>query len=372
MHPLLIPYALLTALFVLHFHQRDRRVGSAGVAVVAVAMLALLSAAMVLRPARGDSGRYYEHFLHVRSLDFSGMMQYERMDPLFKLLNWLVGQLGQSSELFFSAAFVLFVGVIIWAFHRLLGARQAAALFMCYAAYPFFITYGANGLRQGLALACMLMALVQFNRGNMRSGALWLLPMPFWHGGSLLGATVVALYVLMLRYVPRAQQRWRIVGILYAASVMLSVTGLNEALLGRLPDIIDLEARHQGYFLSPDELGTVYQTGFRLDFTLFSLTPLFSALLLRHRGEMFSFRASGWWLSIYLALNCIFHLFSFAPYSDRFSAYSWFLMPLVLFMQIRASGNPWLRSAFIVCVAAVNIIMLQFYTGNSIRPPEWW
>src|SRR5690606_27429464 len=111
---------------------------------------------------------------------------------------------------------------------------------------------------------CMLMALVQFQRGSVRSGWLWLLSMPFWHGGSLLGAVVVALFVLMIRYVPRAQWRWTVVAVIYAVSVSLSFTGLNEALLGSLPDIVDLDARHQGYFLTPEELGTVYQTGFRL------------------------------------------------------------------------------------------------------------
>ena len=372
MHFLLIPFAALSAMFVVHYHQQDRRTANAGLVVTAGITMVLLSAAILFRPVAGDGWRYHQYYLWVRQVDFVSMLQDERTDFLYKLLNWGIGQAGDSALWLFGASLVLFMATFIWALRRLLPPAQAAAVFMCYAAYPFFIAYGANGLRQGLALVCMLMALVQFNRGRTRSGWLWLLPIPFWHGGSLIGALVVAVFVLMNRWVPRERWRWNLVLAAFFFSILLSLTGLNAAILGQLPDVFDIEARHQVYFMDPSQVGVAYRTGFRPDFALFSLLPLISAVLLRRMGPMFSFKASGWWLAIYLSLNCLYHLFSFAPFADRFSSFSWFLLPLVLFLQVRDTGNRWLRSLFIVGIASVNLLMLQFYTGNFLPPPVWW
>lgn len=371
MHFLLIPFAALSAMFVLHYHQQDRRTGNAGLVVVSGITMLMLSLAMLLRPVRGDSSQYYWYFLEVRQFGFVQMWQDERTDLLFKLLGWVVGQLGQAPLWLFGATLVLYIGGFVWALRRLLPPVQLAAVLMCYAAYPFFIAYGASGLRQGLALVCMLMALVQFDRGK-RSGWLWLLSIPFWHGGSIIGAIVVAVFQLMNRGVPRERWRWILVLSVYAFSILLSLTGLNAASIGQLPDVFDIEARHQVYFMDPSQVGVAYRTGFRPDFALFSLLPLISAFVLRRNRAMFSFSASGWWLAVYLSLNTLYHLFSFAPFADRFSSFSWFLLPLVLFLQIRDTGNRWLRSLLIVGISAVNLAMLQLYTGNFIPPPEWW
>lgn len=371
MHYLLIPFAVLSAMFVLHYHQQDRRAGNAGLVVVSGITMLVLFLTMLFRPVAGDSWRYYQYFLSIRTADFTAMLQDDQSDLLWKLLNWFIGQAGDSNLWLFGTTLVLYIGGFVWALRRLLPPVQVAALLMCYAAYPFFIAYGANGLRQGLALVCMLMALVQFNRGK-RSGWLWLLPIPFWHGGSVIGAIVVAVFQWMNRWVPRERSRWALVLSVYGFSILLSLTGLNAAILGQLPDVFDIEARHQVYFMDPSQVGVSYRTGFRPDFALFSLLPLISAFLLRRNRAMFSFSASGWWLAVYLSLNTLYHLFSFAPFADRFSSFSWFLLPLVLFLQIRDTGNRWLRSLFIVGISAVNLAMLQFYTGNFIPPPEWW
>lgn len=370
MHFLLIPYGLLGAMFILHFHQSDRRVGDSGLVVVASTTVVLLVLAMMFRPVAGDSWRYYQYFLSIREAGLLEVLGNEQGDFLFTVLNWLAAQFGDSQLWLFGATLLLFVGGFVWALHRLLPTTEAAAVLMCYAAYPFFIAYGANGLRQGLALACMLMSLVQFSRGEKWSGWLWLLPIPFWHGGSMLGAVIVAIFVLMNRWVPSERARWVLVLSVYLLAMLMSLSGLNSATIALLPDFFDFETRHEIYFMDTSQVGLEYRTGFRPDFAIFSLLPLMTALMLRKSGA-FSFKGAGWWLAIYLSLNSVYHLFSFAPFADRFASYSWFLLPLVLYFQVRGTGSRSLRSLFLLITVAINLLMLQFYTGSFLPSPEW-
>ena len=94
MHFLLIPYTLLSALFVMHYQVRSEMASRGGLVVTSIAAGTLLFLAMLFRPAAGDSWRYYRHFLELRDLSLVEALQHHASDPLFTLLNWVAGQFG--------------------------------------------------------------------------------------------------------------------------------------------------------------------------------------------------------------------------------------------------------------------------------------
>lgn len=370
MHFLLVPYLMLSITFLVQFQTRKNIAARTGLVVTAGLTLIMMFLAITFRPPVGDSWRYYLYFLDLHSMGLMDALSYRDSDFLYALLNWVVGKLGDSESLLFSATLVVYLGVFIAALHRVAGPVGTASLIVCYSAFPFFVAFAANGLRQGLALVFLLMAYVFFYTKKPKVAWVWLLLAPFWHSGAWLGVGVAALHWAMCRFVRKESARLCLVLCSLFAATALSASGLNESLLSRLPDIITLQQRHEIYFTEPGNLD--YRSGFRIDFLLFSILPLVSAWMLRHRAPTFAHGGSGWWLSLYLSLNILYHLFSFVPYADRFAAFSWFLMPLVVFLQILETKRRKLLTGMVALVTLINVVMLQFYTGKFIEPPVWW
>lgn len=366
MHFLLIPYALLSFIFIVHFNTRREAGARAGLVLMAFATLGLIFMAILMRPASGDSGRYYQYFIILGKMGLQDALAYGETDPLYVLLNWIASLLGQSQWVLFGSTLMVYAGVFLMAIHRLVGLIGGAILIMCYSAFPYFVAYAANGLRQGLALVFLLMAYVSFKQ-ERRTAGIWLLLAPFWHSGAWLAVIIAIFHQLMVRFVKNERTRWKLVFLVLFAAVALSAIGLNESMVSQFSSLATIQKSQEIYFSDPNAVS--YRAGFRPDFLLFSLLPLGVAWLLRRRAPIFSYKGSGWWLSIYLSLNVVYHLFAFAPFADRFAAFSWFLMPLVVFLQIRETRNYKSMTIFVVVVLLVNLIMLQFYTGNFIQIP---
>lgn len=369
MHYLLIPYLVLSFTFVVQFHSRRDAGARTGLVFTAGATLLLMYMAMVLRPANGDSWRYFQYFLDLRTMGLQEALDYREPDLLYALLNWGVGRLGGIEWLLFGATLTVYMGIFVWAVHRLVGLKGTAVLLMCYAAFPYFVAYAANGLRQGLSFAFLLMAFVCFQQ-KKRSAWAWLLLAPLWHSGAWMGVGVAVTHWLMCRLIRSERMRWAMVLSVLFSAIALSASGLNDPLLSRLPDFITMQQSHEIYFTDTELYG--YRAGFRWDFLLFSLVPLGSGLLLRKMAPTFSYAGSGWWLSLYLSLNSLYHLFSFVPFADRFAAFSWILMPLVVFLQFRETRSLNAMAMFVAAISLVNVTMLQFYTGQFIQLPQGW
>ncbi|MEA1081436.1 EpsG family protein [Marinobacter qingdaonensis] len=368
MHYLLVPYLLLGAIAVVGFHAHRNPGLKASLVMAAASIMVMLFFAIVLRPVTGDSWRYYQYFLQVSELPLLEIFDFQDPDPLYALLNWVVGQLGSSPWMLFAATLSLYFSTALLALRNRFTPIEYSILIVSMAAYPYFIAYAASGLRQGIAMAFLLAGYLGIREGK-RSAWLWVLASTLWHSGAWLAVGVLMVHQIMCMLLKRQRARWVCVFGMWLFSVTLSITGLNGVVGGLLPQVVDLDASYDIYFMDPREFG--YRAGFRLDFTLFSMIPLVAALMLRRKACVFNYdTAAGWLLSLYLSLNVIYNIFSFAPFSDRFSAFSWWLIPLVVFVQVSASGDKRLMSLFVISVFLINSLMLQFYTGKFLVIPN--
>lgn len=362
MHFFIIVYSILCCIFVIQFQNRQDAQGRAGLVTVTAIVVMIIFYLIISRPLIGDSERYYDYFLQIRSKNLGDALTLRGTDLLFVLMNWLVGQISSEAWVLFAAVLTVYFSVFILALHRYIDKVSVTVLLICYSAYPYFIAYGANGMRQGLAMAFLLMAYVNFRHDNRIAWA-WLLMAPFWHSGAWLAVAVTIGHQLMCRLVRAESVRWIIVIGVFILAIGLSATGFNEVLMTKLSGFVTLQKSQEIYFSDED---VAYHSGFRIDFFFFSMFPLLSAWYFRRFGKTFAYNGSGWWLSLYLSLNIIYHLFSFAPFSDRFAAFSWILIPLLIFFQVRETKRRKWMAIFVICVVIVNIAMLQFYTGKFI------
>jgi hypothetical protein len=145
----------------------------------------------------------------------------------------------------------------------------------------------------------------------------------------------------------------------------MSVTNLNEAVMSTFQAYLVVSDNYEIYFMDAAEVN--YRAGFRPDFTVFSLLPLFAALWLRNKGRGLSPEVSGWWLNLYILLASLYQMFAFAPFADRFASFSWYLIPMILVIMLAESGRRRDLQLIVLIFALFNILILQFYTGNALR-----
>jgi len=456
MHPLVIPYALIAMMLLFGIAGRSG-LNHAVVRVAAWLALLVVLWGVVFRTVGGDTARYYASFVEIRELSFSDMLVARSDNILFQSFIWLVGQIGIDVR-FLTASVVLFViSMLVYALRRILTPYETAMMLFIYSAYPYLILYVASGLKTAIALAFLLVAFALLYKGR-RIAWVWLLIAPFWHSGAWLVIPFLALHLTVFNQ--RFGYRRGLIVVLAAlsAATALSITGLNATLMSPLQNMLDLSARYDIYFMDAEQFD--YDAGFRWDFTLFSLTPIFTLLYLKAAGSSLpmpktapvassrhptvdqplwdssaprsgrpntpfnpsmleparpalwrddaaaddghhaasalrplsagvsatslgttalhgpddlaadggaSLPGSFWWLSLYLSLNIIYQLFAFAPFADRFAAFSWFIMPIVIFLQFQEARSSQLISQLIFGFVLANILLLQFYTGNWIR-----
>lgn len=360
MHYLLIPYFCLVLFYLSGYEKRDTAAGQ-GILIFGCAVLALmLWAAIVFRPPLGDIWRYMQTYKQLSNISFPVLLATEKPEILFRVLTWLSGQFSSSSWVYLSLTFGLYFTVFLCAIKRVLSRTNCLVLFLVYSMYPYFIAYGASGIRQGLGLVFMLMGLVQLYH-HRRSGWFWLLLTPFWHKGMWLAVAVIA----ALHLIPEDK---RLRYSLYALGFfsLLSASGLNQQIGGLFSAFIDLDARYDIYFDDEVAKNINYKTGFRLDFFLFSLFPVLIWVSLRQQLVAEQLKMADYWLAIYIALNCLYHLFSFAPFADRFASFSWFILPLVILQTCLATRQTLWHNVYVIFFAGLNVLLLQFYTAKYL------
>ena len=104
-----------------------------------------------------------------------------------------------------------------------------------------------------------------------------------------------------------------------------------------------------------------------VDFFLFSVFPVLLVGLFRFLGSTKLSERSAWWLGLYVLLNTIYHWFSFAPFADRFASFSWFLLPIVVYLVVLDFRGGVLRASALTMMVLVNVALLQGYTGRWIE-----
>jgi hypothetical protein len=363
MHPLLPYYASfsLLALFGLELRTASQRFA---VWLAAWGALGVVTLAAVFRPLDGDTGRYISAFEVIRLDTLPNALAQADGNHLFVLLNWLLGQLG-NDPLWLIAPITLFLSFMLWrTIRQVLPARYAWICILLYSVYPYFVFYLASGIKQGLAMAMLLQGYILLQAKKWHA-SIWLGLAYLFHNGAALAFPFIGLHWLLWRTKFGYRKAFAFGLTLLAGTTILSITGLNEQLLSPLQNYFEFSDNYLIYFNDPSEVS--YQAGFRIDFTMFSLLPLLAGLWLRGKGRHLSPAISGWWLNLYLLLACIYQLFSFVPFADRFAAFSWYLIPLILAIMLAEIGRLRELQIIVLIFSVANIFILQLYTGTALR-----
>lgn len=362
MHYLLIPYTIIAILFVFSYSKKDENTFRFAIVFLLCITILFLGVGMIFQPLHGDSYRYSLGFKKIDSLTFQKMLMLEKPEFGFRFISWFTATIINDVKLFFFIIYLLFIGICWKALRNLYGSFETYIVFSFLILYPYFLFYIVNGKRQGIALIFMLLAIsFLFKNQNFKT----IISLGF---GLLFHSTIVLTYpvFLFMIFYKNTKKLFKLSFIVLSLSILSSIISLNEQ-LNLILEFFNIDARYLAYF--NDSFAEVdYRTGFRLDFTLFSLFPLFLYFIFREQLSINNERILNW-LSLYMLLNSIYHFLSFIVYSDRLAVYSWFILPIVCYELLKKINNGKYLPIFIIALIFINIFLLQTYTGKILQ--EW-
>lgn len=350
-------------LYIVFSSDKKDSVGRIGIVFVLALSIGLLGIIIAIQPFQGDSYRYAMGFLKFRDFTLDEIFTYQVGEYLFRLLNWSVGQFTDNPHMFFLVIYAIFILTVYRALKNIYPSFERYIVFSFYILYPYFLFYVVNGKRQGLGLVFMLLAISFLMKNENKKAFFLLIVSGLFHSGMFLVLPMVGIFIFF-----KGKRLLTITSIILMGSVLISILGINEIISGPLGDLLVSEARYIAYLT--DEFDVInYRTGFRLDFTLFSLFPLFLYVFLRKKIRKNEKKEAQYWLSLYMLLNSIYHIFSFVPFNDRFAIFSWFILPIVSYIIVHSVSKKY-ASIYTLILLSLNVFFLQTYTGKIFQTLE--
>lgn len=270
-----------------------------------------------LDPLFGDTRTYAFNFYNIGSY---GVSAGQGKDWGFQYLTYTVS-LFDNLLIYWMILCALYVMPVYYAFKRNFPFQYSIALLLFICSFSFW-GYGVNGLRNGIATSLIIYALMV-----PRKFAIQLLVMGIafsFHSSVILpiGMFFISRYVKNTRYY--------MIGWVLCLILSIAAHSYFENLLANF-SLFEGDDRLNSYLTSTveDTMATFSRTGFRLDFMLYSLIPIFLGYvyIYKYNYEDQLYRRL---YNIYLGCNAFWLLVVYVPYSNRFAYLSWFLYPIVL------------------------------------------
>ena len=240
-------------------------------------------------------------------------------DSLFYSFMWLCSQF-MSVNWFFFIIEILYIVPIIWGCYRLMRNNADIGLIFSFAAFSFF-TYGVNGLRNGVALSFVFLAMT-----FMKSGAwniiicaiLSLLGISFHASAALPVICMIAAFFIR-------KPRWFFY--FWALSILISLVAGN--VVANFFAGLGFDDRLSDFILVDVDENKFSRVGFRWDFLLYSAMPILLGWYIINKKKVIN-KSYILLLGTYILANAFWIMVIRAEYSNRFAYLSWFLYPVVL------------------------------------------
>ena len=273
------------------------------------------------------SGKYFVDMINYNeyySFIFGDKFYFDKKAENLFFDNWFTWMASNMVDI--TSVFLIFAAVyfsLIYVACRKLFPRDTLLAFIVYLAAFSTFSYGTNGVKAGMAASTFLVALAYYDK-------LWLtIPLALFtytqhHSMSL----VIASYFIVLLV---KNPKYYFVGWLVSLIIATLHIKFFQILFAGFTD------EHGASYL----LGGL-NSGFRLDFIIYSAMPVFIGYLMIYEYKLIQSRTYNILLSLYLTTNSFWMLCMYANFTNRIAYLSWFLYPIVLlypFVNIKWHGQ---------------------------------
>ena len=225
---------------------------------------------------------------------------------------------------FLSLMALIYFGCTFLACKKLFPKSPSLSYIVYLGAFSTF-SYGINGFKAGAAAAIFLVALA-YRRNWLITIPLIIVSLGFHHSMIMtIGAYIAVTFVKNPKYY---LYFWA-----FGLTMAFLHVGYFQNLFGSFAD-----DSGKGYLLVDQNDGLTYITGFRFDFVLYSMVPVwlgYKNIKTNYKSQTYSFL-----LNFYLFTNGIWLLCMYASFTNRIAYLSWFVYPIVLLYPYLDKNNP--------------------------------
>lgn len=280
----------------------------------------------------GDTGNYARVYNMMSGAPLGDLM--DEGEWIFNGFMWYCAQIIPVQYFFLIIEFLYVIPLVI-ACKKLAPNNADVLLLFCMTAFSFF-TYGTNGIRNGMACSLIILALAYVADNNLRGKfiAAILAFVAFGCHKSTALPILCMVVCLYFRNTKNVIYFW-----VFSIFISLIAGGAVESFFTSL----GFDDRMSEYSSTNTDASLFSHTGFRWDFLLYSLMPIWLGWYIivkrRVRNDVYSYL-----LNTYILCNAFWVMMIRAAYSNRFAYLSWFLYPIVLAypllrFQVFNSGN---------------------------------
>lgn len=264
----------------------------------------------------------------------------------FYVYNKIITSITNSSTVYFFICALLYISGYLYFINKTFFDTYRSLVFALMIASLGFYGYGTNTIRQGLALSVFMFFFMEKKiTVKLIIGSILAIML---HKSLLF---VVAINFFVIKY--NRKDNFIFVWVfLLLATIALGET-FTDVFGGFL---IDSDSRMNSYLT--DEFEN-YETGFKINFLVYSLLPILFGWFIKKRGfqDIFFDKI----LSIYILINAFWLLVIRLPFTDRFAYLSWFLIPFIIIypfskQKIFNNQNFWIAGLMFV-FAFVNLLI---------------
>ena len=269
-----------------------------------------------LRPLSGvfvDMMNYNE-FYHALHYGKHFTFDWDADNLLFDNIFSYMGSREISIEYFFLLIAGGYFGCMWLAMRKMFPDDTLYAFVICLSAFSTF-SYGTNGIKAGIAASVFLFALA-YRKKLVLSLLLALISWGFHHSMQVL---VVAYMIVLIIKNPKY---YLIFWLICVALSFFKITYFQELFANITDD------QGKTYLEASSDKDWGGKTGFRIDFLLYSMFPLFIAYWVIVKKKI---RSANYNLlvNLYLLVNGIWVLCMYVPFNNRIAYLSWFMLPVV-------------------------------------------
>lgn len=238
-------------------------------------------------------------------------------DMLFRLYNQFVRKLTDSYIIYFFITALIYTGCYYWSCIKL-APKGTLIMFLMFCSSMFFIAYGVNTIRAGLAMALLIYGISSYQKNKILFYVLGICAINIHFSIAL---TFIAFIIANILKTPK------FCFYLWCACIMASIFA-GAWFENLFANIID-DSKFNNYVLASQELDSHYKSGFRIDFILYSIIPIILGYYYIYKKKFNDKYYFGLYCT-YIIANSFWILVIRANFSDRFAYLSWALMPILI------------------------------------------
>ena len=300
-----------------------------------------------------DMNTYFNQYVGYKNVSLFTALDTSTKEPMFTAFQWFVSRFSTNKAPFYIAIWCVFASTLLFALSKIFKPWQILLVFFSYLNYFIFFNYVTNVVRQGFALSFLMVAISVLVSGQKKNKLFYfsIIFAPLFHYTAL----PLSIVLFLLKKVNFTVKTTVIV---WCISALLFVTHFNQKIFGVLSSFIP-------YIRSYSSSGTLlrYTGGTnRLDFLAFSAFGLIIAYII-YRRWMKDNIPYEYLLKIYALFNVYFLLMGFVAYSDRIAAYSWFILPLLIWYPILKRNK---YQSTLIILALLIFIGLAVFNGSFL------